>query len=56
MRIRSATGRSTEEKKEKKTEPRSNVCLPLLLLKLPPPCVLDLLLHPLLVAARAADC
>ena len=38
-----------------KTEPRSKVCLPLLLLKLPlPPWLLDLLLDLLLLAASAA--
>ena len=45
-----------EERKEKETQtgPRSKVCFPLLLLKLPlPPCVSDLLL---LAARSAAAC
>ena len=46
--------REERKEKEKKTGPRSNVCFPLLLLKLPlPPCVLDLLL---LAASAAAAC
>ena len=49
------------KEKEKEKEPRFNVCLPPLLLKLPlPPCVLDLLLDLLLlaggVAAAACPC
>ena len=47
--------KESREETENKTESRSKVCLPLLLLKLPlPPCVLDVLLALLPIAASAA--